>query len=65
MEKVIIGSVEQVDNDRHIIATVTEPFAATQQRVKTRAVHHRAHARPRWRRILNARDNCHAENIVQ
>jgi len=27
MEKVIVGSVEQVGDDRHIIATVTEPFA--------------------------------------
>jgi len=27
LEKVIVGSVEQVGDDRHIIATVTEPFA--------------------------------------
>jgi len=26
MEKVIVGSVEQVGDDRHIIATVTEPY---------------------------------------
>jgi len=65
MEKVIVGSVEQVGDDRHIIATVTEPFAASQQRVESRAVRRRAHARPRWRRILNARDNRHGENIVQ
>ena len=32
MEKVIVGSVEQVGDDRHIIATVTEPFAVAQQR---------------------------------
>ena len=38
MEKVIVGSVEQVGDDRHVIATVTESFAASQQRVKTRAV---------------------------
>ena len=44
MEKVVVGSVEQVGNDRHIIATVTKPFAAAQQRVKTRAVRRRAHA---------------------
>ena len=37
MEKVIIGSVEQVGDDRYIIIT-TKPFAAAQQRVKTRAV---------------------------
>ena len=65
MEKVIVGRVEQVGDDKHIIATVTEPFAAAQQRVESRVVRRRAHARPRWRRILNARDNCHAENIVQ
>ena len=65
MEKVIVGSVEQVGDDRHVIAAVTEPFAAAQQRVKMRAVRSRAHARPRWRRVLNARDNRRAENIVQ
>ena len=27
LEKVIVGSVEEVGDDRHIIATVTEPFA--------------------------------------
>jgi len=32
MEKVIVGSVEQVSDDRHIIATVTKLFAAAQQR---------------------------------
>jgi len=26
MEKVIVGSVGQVGDDRHIIATVTEPY---------------------------------------
>ena len=65
MEKVIISGVEQVGDDRHDIATVTEPFAAAQQRVESRAVRRRAHARPRWRRILNARDNRRAEDIVQ
>jgi len=54
MEKVIVSGVEQVGNDRHVIATVTEPFAAAQQRVESRAVCRRAHARPRLRRILNA-----------
>ena len=33
MEKVNVGSVEQVGDDRHVIAAVTEPFAAAQQRV--------------------------------
>ena len=28
MEKVIISGVEQVGDDRHVIAAVTEPFAA-------------------------------------
>jgi len=51
MEKVTVGSVEQVGDDRHIIATVTEPFAVAQQRVESRVVRRRAHARPRWRRI--------------
>jgi len=54
MEKVIVGSVEQVGDDRHVIAAVTEPFAASQQRVESRAVCRRAHARPRWRHLLNA-----------
>jgi len=45
MEKVIVG-VEQVGDDRHVIAAVTEPFAAPQQRVESRAVRRRAHARP-------------------
>jgi len=67
MEKVIISGVEQVGDDRHVIATVTEPFAAAQQRVESRAVRRRARARPRWRRVglLNARDNRRAEDIVQ
>jgi len=52
MEKVIVRSVEQVGGDRHVIATVTEPFAAAQQRVESRAVRSRVHARPRWRRVL-------------
>ena len=64
MEKVIIGSVEQVGDDRYIIIT-TKPFAAAQQRVKTRAVCRWAHARPCWRHILNARDNRRTENVVQ
>jgi len=51
MEKVVVGSVKQAGNDRHVIAAVTEPFAAEQQRVESRAVRRRAHARPRWRRI--------------
>ena len=42
MEKVIISGVEQVGDDRHVIATVTEPFAASQQRVESRAVRSRA-----------------------
>ena len=32
MEKVIVGSFEQVGDNRHIIATVTKLFAAAQQR---------------------------------
>jgi len=52
MEKVIVSSVEQVGDDRQVIAAVTEPFAAAQQRVESRAVRRRARARPRWRRIL-------------
>jgi len=46
MVKVIVSGVEQVGDDRHVIATVTEPFAAAQQRVESRAVRRRAHARP-------------------
>jgi len=42
MEKVIVGSFEQVDDNRHIIATATEPFAVAQQRVKMCAVRRRA-----------------------
>jgi len=37
MEKVIVSGVEQVGDDRHVIATVTEPFATAQQRVESRA----------------------------
>jgi len=47
MEKVIVSGVEQVGDDRHVIVTVTEPFATAQQRVESRAVSNRAHARPR------------------
>ena len=28
MEKVIVSGVEQVGDDRHVIAAVTDPFAA-------------------------------------
>ena len=61
MEKVVVGSVEQVGDDRHIIATVLNRAVCC----GATAVRRRALARPRWRRILNARDNCRAENIVQ
>jgi len=64
VEKVIVGGVEQVGDGRDVVAAVSEPFGASQQRIKTRSVGSRTHPRPSWRRVLKPRDDCGAEYVV-
>ena len=63
-EKVVVGGVEQVGDGRDVVAAVSEPFGASQQRIKTRSVGSRTHPRPCWRRVLKPRDDCGAEYVV-
>ena len=64
MKKVIVGGVEQISDGRDVVAAVSEPFGASQQRIKTRAVGSRTHARPCRRRVLKPRHDCGAKYVV-
>jgi len=64
MEKVIVGGLEQVVDGQDVVAAVSDPFGASQQRIKMRLVGSRTHPRPCWRRVLKPRDDCGAEYVV-
>jgi len=56
-EKVVIRCTEHVRNVQLVDPAVTQPLATSQQRVWTCAVSGRAHAGPRRRRVLDARND--------
>ena len=63
VEKVIVDGVEQVGDGQDVVAAVSEPFGASQQRIKASSVGSRTHPRPCWRRVLKPRDDCGAKYV--
>jgi len=63
-KKVVIRCTEHVHDGQLVDPAITQLLAASQERVETCAVSDRAHAGPRRRRVLDARNDNSTEYIM-